>query len=411
MRRPLTLEAGAVCDVSATLEVLLAGGERKRLDDTERRALLERVRAGEHVEVAFRARTFEQSDKPNRNHIRFKPSILGKLARSFVGQPFLRDHGQSTLEDRGGTITGAELVKGVDDTAGIEMTIRAVKPWAVTGLLDGTIDRFSIGWHPTAPIVCSVHKGLLRGPESCGCYPGAKSGGQTVEAIFTGADGVEVSAVNVPAVPEARGIEFLAELSAWSCEATRDNAQGDRMIKIATMLGMASGASEDDLAAALAKLQSSHATLEVRLTAAEERRTMVESKLAELTTAAEVAAKAALAQRVSADIERLYATGRLAVTRDAHGTRTPHAFEPALRAMVDAVGYDGFKAYADSLPVLSPIGAPMQLTPGAATSPAPEHPALMSPGVLATMKAAGISIDDVKKHNGLGMLAEGGAQP
>jgi hypothetical protein len=76
--------------------------------------------------------------------------------------------------------------------------------------------------------------------------------------------------------------------------------------------------------------------------------------------------------------------------------------------MVDAVGYDGFKAYADSLPVLAPVGAPMQLAIGGGATTPPEHPALMSPGVLATLKAAGISLDDVRKHNGLGVLAEGG---
>lgn len=406
MPSPLLFRAtlDATCDVASTLEVLLADGERKRITDSERRALLGRVRAGEHVEIAFRARSYAQSDKPNRNHVRFKPSILGKLTRSFVGQPFLRDHGQTSLDARGGTITDAELVKEGEGYA-IDLTVRAVKPWAVEGLLDGTIDRFSIGWHPTGPITCSVHKKNLRGAESCGCWPGDKSGEDVVEAIFTGADGVEVSAVNVPAVPEAQGVEIRAALSAWNPPQTPSE---NRMMKIATLLGLSSGATEEEISVALSKLQSTNSALEVRLTAAEERRNMVEGKLAELTAAAELQQKAALAQRVSADIERLYASGRLAVARDTEGNRIPHPFEPALRRMVDAVGYDGFKAYADSLPVLAPVGAPMQLTPGSQSAPAPEHPILASPGVLSVLKAAGVSLDDVKKNNGLGVLATGG---
>ena len=62
--------------------------------------------------------------------------------------------------------------------------------WAVEGVLDGTIDRFSIGWHPTARVLCSVHKKALRGKDGCWCWPGQEVEGEVVEAIFGAADGV-----------------------------------------------------------------------------------------------------------------------------------------------------------------------------------------------------------------------------
>ncbi len=403
--QPAPFCANLAGPVPFALLVLEASGERRAIDEAERRRLLERVRAGEHVELAFRALTFYQSKAPNRNFIKFRRGALEHLTRSFRGQPFLRDHGQTSVTDRGGTILGAELTK-TDDHAAIEMDIRAVKPWAVEGLLDGTIDRFSIGWRPTAPIVCSVHRKPLRGKDGCLCWPGDKVDDRLVEAVFTGADGVEVSAVNVPAVPQAQGIEIRAALSAWL--ETREHVaahHGGKMERIATMLGLGGAATEDDLAAALGKLKAKADALdalEVKVEAAEERRKMVEAKLAEHVAAAEAAVKVAIGQRVDAEIERLYATGRLAIARDVLGARVPHPLESHLRRMVDALGFEAFKSYADSLPVLAPIGQPPQLKVTERTDAT--HPALTNPTVLATIKALGLTVDEVEKYNGLSAL-------
>lgn len=392
-------------DSDAVLEVLLAGGERKRLGDADRRALLERVRAGEHVELEFSARTFVQGKEPNRNYLRFKPGSLGKLAKSFKGQPFLRDHGQGTLDDRGGTITDSRLVELDAETSAIEMSIKAVKPWAVEGLLDGTIDRFSIGWHPTAPVTCSVHKKTIYGKDGCFCRPGTTVEDQTVEAVFGAADGVEVSAVNVPAVAEAKGVEIRAALSAL--DALTDAAVGregeeDRMGKVAMILGLAAAASEDDQVAAIERLKDEAKVAGVKLAVAEERVKMTDSRLAALEAEGKAREAAALALKVEGDIERLYSTGRMLRVNGA-----PAAMEQHLRSVVEAIGYDQFKAMADAMPALSHVGAPMQLLTAESKDKKSVIPALENPAVRAAALAGGVTEDDILRFNGLGVLNGG----
>ncbi len=128
---------------------------------------------------------------PNRNFIRFAPDALPGLASSFKGMPFLRDHAQGDLTARAGTITDAWL-----DGDAIKVKADLVTPWAVKAALDGTLDRFSIGWHSPAGPACSSCAKPMRSRE-CAHYPGHDG----VEAIY-GADavGVEISAVSVPAV-------------------------------------------------------------------------------------------------------------------------------------------------------------------------------------------------------------------
>lgn len=402
-RAAVLFRADAPVAGELALEVLLAGGERKKLSDAERRDLLARVRAGEHVELSFTARTFVQTEgKANRNFIRFKPSALGKIARSFKGQPFLRDHSQRTLDARGGTITSSQLVEDADGTLAIEMTVKVFEPWAVSGLLTGKIDRFSIGWHPTGPVLCSVHRTRIF--RKCECWPGDVVAGfdeddpasPRVEAVFTSADGVEVSAVNVPAVPEAKGVEIRAALEALGALGADDNEAAPRrlearMEKIIAILGLAAAATGDDITAAITALKDENATLRVKLGASEERLRLAEAKVAELDAAQAAEAAKALSARVDGDIDKLYATGRL-IRQDGQ----PAALEAHLRSMVSTLGYEAFAAYIKEMPALAPIGGPMQSASVGKDKKGPA--AAITPELKAALAACGLTEDDYLKY-------------
>lgn len=317
-----------------------------KLADADRKAMLERLRAGEHVELDFDARTFIQRATPNRNFVRFKPSILKRLARSFVGMPFLRDHDKRTLDARGGTIIASELVQDTEGDA-FHMTIRAVKPWAAEGLLDGTIDRFSIGASPTGDIVCSAHKSPIF--TKCFCYPGDKVGDteERVEFIITAAEGVETSAVNVPAVVGTgikgvrAALEALAAAGGMVPPASTQQTEAPMWKRLLALLGLSEAASEDAAIAAL------------------------EVKLAELKTAREAAGNIAALQaeldvlrasQVDQHIERLYAEGKLPVKRDGKGARVAGELETKLRAMAQVISLKAMLEVAEALPVIAPIG-------------------------------------------------------
>jgi hypothetical protein len=379
-----TLEIG-----EAAIEVLLADGGRKGLTEADRRDLLMRVRAGEHVELSFRARTYVQSEASNRNFVRFKESILKRFAKSFAGQVFLRDHSQHAIDDRGGTIVSSELVADGDGTSAIEMEIRAVKPWAVEGLLDRTIDRFSIGWHPGSreSVLCSAHKKALFGKDGCFCRPGDKVGEEVVEAIFTVATGVEVSAVNVPAVPEARGVEIQAALSAWSEECDADAASERTDMKtIATLCGLAAAASEEEILSAIGRLKDDRDALKERAEA-------TKIKLDALEAERNAATAAALETHVEARIRELKSTGALPVQHDADGVSVLSGSERALRAAAKRGGREEFDSVAaDYAPgTFSPVGQKRQSSePAPDKAAAGKHPLLSNPEVLKQLKAAGV---------------------
>lgn len=353
-------ELELVSDIDDTRIVELRAGGAK-LADADRKALLERVRGGEHVELEFEARTYIQRETPNRNFVRFKPSILKRLARSFVGVPFLRDHDKRSLTARGGTIVASELVQDTDGDA-FHQTIRVVKPWAAEGLLDGTIDRFSIGAAPTGDIICSAHKTPIF--TKCFCFPGDKVGDsdERVEFVITAAEGVETSAVNVPAVV-GTGIKGVrAALEALAADAggivPSPPTEGQTMKRLLVLLGLSEAASEDAAVAAL------------------------EVKLAELRAAREAATDLASLQaeldvlrasQVDHHIERLYAEGRLPIKRDGKGDRVAGELETKLRNLAKVVSLKAMLEVAESLPVVAPIGPrSLETALGVAGGPAPE---------------------------------------
>lgn len=173
------------------------------LDKPLRRALRERLAAGELDELVFRAVVF-RAEYPNSNYLRFRDEDLGAFAGSFAGQPFLRDHDARRIESRGGTIRESALW-GNEFVQEIGLTV----PRDIEAFLNGQIDRFSISWY-WREIVCSVCGHDWLGVE-CPHWPGQTYDGQVCELVFEEPRGKETSAVNAPAVP---GTGILAPILA-----------------------------------------------------------------------------------------------------------------------------------------------------------------------------------------------------
>lgn len=213
----------ARADLGTVLAVRLGGGGE--ITEQRRNELLAKLAAHEYVELEIDLLAFEQkSGERNRNFIRFRDESLRALGTSGKGTPFLRDHEQRDLGARGGTITRSKTESPVAGHYELRQTARVTAPWAVDALLRGNLDRFSIGWHPTGDVVCSVHDQpvftCIKG-KCCYCFPGdrlkkvvgedgverlryASDGDLVAEWIYTKAELVETSAVSVPAVPSAQ---------------------------------------------------------------------------------------------------------------------------------------------------------------------------------------------------------------
>jgi hypothetical protein len=195
----------------------LADAQGKVLGAEEREHILREVRTGKGpTRITVTATVFRQTDEPNRNFIRFKRGMLRAFARSFVGLPLLRDHDKFDFLAQGGRVVSSEMSEAPDGVEFLQ-TLQLVKPWAIEAALDGTLDRFSIGWHSNEPPLCTVCKGPMF---SLGCshFPGDLVGegdqAQHVELLYTAAVGVETSCVAVPAVLGTGIDEIRAALAA-----------------------------------------------------------------------------------------------------------------------------------------------------------------------------------------------------
>lgn len=352
----------------------------RALATADRKELLTRVRAGEVIEIEFDAVTFVQRETPNAKYVRIRPGALGRFAKSFKAMPFLSDHAQWRLDARGGTIVSSELISngGVEE---LHQTIRAVKPWAVEGLLDGTIDRFSVGFRPAGKVTCSIHGGQVW--KDCRCWPGELVDGKPVEFIFSEALGVETSAVNVPAVT-GTSIEGIRAALAAHGDGPQE-ADMDPKLKIA--LGLAATATDEECLAAVAKLQAEQVGAAAKVA-------LLEGQLATVNEQRAKAAAAELATKVDGEIERAYGAGRIPLQRDEAGKRTPHPVETAARGMVATLGFEAAKAYLDSLPVVAPIGQAAQ----AAVTSAPAR-AKVEGDVVAQLAARyGVDVETLRAN-------------
>jgi hypothetical protein len=377
---------------------LFAGGNGDPIKASDRSSLLERLRKGETVELELEAITFLQRTTPNRNYVRFKPGMLAAFAKSFEGQPMLRDHSSWSMLARGGTIVASKLEHNEDGSKQIRMRLKLVKPWAVESALDGTLDRFSIGWSRTGIVECSICEAALA---KCDHWPGDRmSDGSVCEAVFTAADGTEVSGVNVPAVVGTR-VQSISQLEAiddpalladiLGTDATGSAGKEHDMKTLATMiaaLGLPANATEDDVAAAV---QANAAKLAI-------------AEKADAEKATKLASIEAAEKKKTEDAERIAVETAIKTLIDKGKLKPGSADETELRAFA-AQSMDLF-AYAVKTklgaPSVTPVGAPL---PALAVDPNPQPMTdyaaakASNPHLAVWMKKAGISEADAEKHS------------
>ena len=193
------------------------GAASQRLADLRRR-----LAAGELSTLTLQAVVF-RALYPNANCYRFRDEDLDALASSFVDQPFLRDHAAREVDSRAGTVIGSRVLREDDQAPVIQQVLEVTRQRDIGLVLDGLLDRFSIGWRFDG-ITCSVCVSAGADPgdwfgEGCVHWPGRKylvrdaAGVERevlCELIFEQPRGVEVSAVNVPAVEGTEIQELLA---------------------------------------------------------------------------------------------------------------------------------------------------------------------------------------------------------
>lgn len=390
------------------LALFVAGGD-KPLSKTERTAMLERLKAGEHIELEFEAVTFIQRDTPNRNFVRFQPGALPSFAKSFAKQPFLMNHDHDDVSSRGGTILSSKLEHNDDGSKSMRMRVQAVKPWAVEGLLDGTIDRFSISWDKNgASVLCSLHELSLYACDKCWIGRADKESGKIAEVLIKGDPiGTEMSSVNVPAVV-GTSVVSMQQLSTLdpsqladilgrdttggddplvSIEPEKENAMKN-MPALAVTLGLLATATEDEIMAAA---QQNAAKLQVAETAAKLAKEENERLAIEETKRADAAYK-------------LHVDNAIAQLVTARRILPGDATELALRTLSSTV----FDAQVASLlkitTTVSPVGAPLPaLTqePGALSAPSAPVAALstLNVGALSTLRKHGYTDEQINKHS------------
>lgn len=400
------------CDLSIAapgLGILRAGlPSITGMDAKERAELIKASNAGEHIELEFSAITYRQLDgRPNLKFVRFSPDALSRVARSARRSPFLVDHNQYQQIARMGTVIASEAITASDDptlAAGetaFRQRILAVKPRAVVSLLDGTIDRFSIGIRPKGKILCAIHRGRAR--MDCSCWAGQEvevDGKRRIaEYEFSDAELPEVSAVNSPAVGGTRIDEVRAALAA---EIDHYNGRSSpimtTMPTLAARLGLAATASEAELVTALdARARESEATLAV----ATQRAANAEQALAPLRAELATALAAAQAGTIDTALAGAYLDGRLLRLTGEDGKQTPDPFEASLRAL-GSVAPAAFATQLAALPVRAPVGlAAIGVGgPGKAGGTPPGGPAPVQLDAATSIAASqlGLSAEDLAKY-------------
>jgi hypothetical protein len=344
------------------------------LSEAKRKDLLKAARAGEAVELLLDAVTFIQRETPNRNFVRFRPGSLRAMARSFKGQPVLSDHRQRDIRARAGTILASELVEHPDGKA-IRQQLHLVKPWAVEGALDGTLDRFSVGvtLSAGADVLCTACGNSMfwrqpprPGTDPCMHMPGQVVEGKPVEMEYTAAEGIEVSAVSVPAVVGTEIERIHAALSAIRSPGLRPTKEkAMNLLKVlAPLLGLAESATEQDAADALQGVVAEKRGLELKLAAAEERAAEHAASAQALEARVKALEGDVTLRRVDAFIERALAQGKIQPKRDADGKPVAGAMERLLR---DMAGRDmkAAEEYLADMPRVVPVAAGAQSERGA----------------------------------------------
>ena len=299
-----------------------------------RRDLLAALAAGEVVELEIDITAFHQVDgDPNENFLRFKPGILRKFAKSFTGQPFLRDHDGPHSASRAGTVksSSAEPING---GLAFEMTVAVTEPGAVADVLRGLLDRFSIAWFPPPieTVLCSIDNTPVF--TACTHFPGElakdEDGNELgrVEFVMTEARGSEVSGINIPAATGTGIQEIRAALSATAPKDTKPTpptkVKRMSLSKLALSLGLAADADEGTIQAAV---DANRAALAASQSAA--------GQQAEQLTALKAQVDVITERETAAKIDKLFADNadRMPPARDASGNAIRSPFEVQLRAL------------------------------------------------------------------------------
>ncbi len=330
---------------------LFAGNSNKPLSKAEQADLLQRVLDGEKgIVVEIEATTYIQRDTPNRKFVRFSDKVtsIKKVAKSGTNTPFLLDHSQGAVSSRGGTVVSSAAEKNAAGEWEFKQRIRLVKAWAVEGVLDGTIDRFSIGWHPSGSVTYR-HSGdeVEEWPKH---YPGdTLEDGTRVEFVYNAPELTETSGVNVPAVTGTEIEIFMPALSAAKTQHNPHQTKDPIMKKTIASLGLSEAASDDAAAEAVLELKSNNKNQEVELSALREQLKQAQG----IAEKAEEAAKEREAVQLEADIADLYKEGKLAYSHNATG-KEADPMEQHLRKL-HAVGRDMFDGVVGTLHSKGPI--------------------------------------------------------
>lgn len=391
-------------------DILVAGGGSiTELKGTEapadakahRRELITSVRGGQHLDLTVRARTFRQKKgQPNRRHLRFSADALAAMAPTFVGTPFLVDHNTYEQSARKGTILASELATDSRGVSALEMTFSVVKPDAVISILDGTLDQFSIGWFPTGPVICSVHRTDVRSSKSCSCWPGdlveVDGKAQIVEYEFQSAEGKELSGVNVPAVKGTRIDDIRAALTAELSLPLRIKERVMAFPRLAAVLGLTAltETADEDRAVTIAE-----GWRQGRL-AAEQERDAARLEATNLKVANAAITASANKARIDTLLAGAYAAGKLKWGRDEAGKAIPSAREARLRTIATRDGADALAAEIAELEVVVPVGE-RQLS-AAITEPERTETGVLSaednPYLAVAARELGIPIEQLKAN-------------
>jgi hypothetical protein len=378
-------------------ELKAGGGEDS---NAHRLELIQAVRDGKHLELMVkRARTYRQSKGyKNRNFLRFAADKLESIAPTFAGQPFLVNHDTYEQDSRKGTILSADSEVDGRGMTSFFMSFAVVKPDAVISVLDGTIDRFSIGWFRTGAVRCSVHGCDILSKDSCYCWPGetveVDGKQQIVEYEYQDASGKELSAVNVPAVTGTRIEEYRAALSAelgLSPRTPRRPEMAFKRLAAALKLSALTDADEDGAVAHVEALGSRALEAEIKVRELTGEVTALSADLAETKRKLGLAEGSAL----DAVIEDAYKAGKLGHGKDADGKNTPDALESMLRDLGVSKGADALKAKISAMRVSIPVG--QRVVTSSVTEPAKtEHNVDENPELAVVAQQMGLSLDDLK---------------
>lgn len=328
----------------------------------QRFALINHAKAGKHLELAVTAQTYAQTKKPNRRYIRLGEDKLQARAPTWKGQPYLTDHNTWSMRASMGTLLSSKAVE-IEGGTGFEQKLNAVKSDAVIGILDGTFNKFSIGWWPAGPVMCSVHNCDVMKSDGCNCWPGDKvkledGRERVVEFVFTDFAGKETSSVVLPAVQDTHIDEvraaLAAELQIYRPHRTRiaikENEMNFHRLAVALGLSALGEGDEDRALAAVAQLERRATTAEASLAGVRTQLTSAEGAIATLTAAQ-------VGTRIAACLSQHgYAAGKLRRTRDKEGKIVEGPVEMFLRDMGAKGGIAVMEAQLAAMPVIVPVG-------------------------------------------------------